>query len=422
MLRGCPARPVSLAFVDVVERIRSAGVFGKAAVVEVDAARVGIDDDIFQHRAEALRRGENLRFRLAREVDRLGVAAALEIEDAVPPPAMLIVADQRAARIGGERRLAGAGEAEENRRVSVRPHIRGAVHRHHAARRQHEIEVGEDRLLHLARIGGAGDEHDAAREVAGDHRLGAGAVALVVGAHARQIDDRQVRNEGRKLGEFGANEEIADEQRVPRIFRDDACAHTVIGVGAAVEVLREEFAVLRVGNEIVEQRVEVRALHGLVEIPSHRRVGGCVADDELVLRRAPGVRASGDGKRAAIGDLPLTAPDRLLHQFRGGKIGVECRPAGNDRGEIGGVSDGLRHADSVAPLPAEPRDRAGRRQSEKTILLKEPTELWRARILQLDQHYGWRSAARSSAMRPNPATRCPPAISKRQKSKSAKSA
>ena len=65
--------------------------------------------------------------------DRLGVAAALEIEDAVAAPAMLVVADQHAVRVGRQRRLAGAGEAEEDRHVAVLADVGRAMHRHDAA-------------------------------------------------------------------------------------------------------------------------------------------------------------------------------------------------------------------------------------------------------------------------------------------------
>jgi hypothetical protein len=62
----------------------------------------------------------DLRLALLVEVDDLGVAAALEVEDAVVVPAVLVVADQLALRVGGQRGLAGAGEAEEERDIRCR--------------------------------------------------------------------------------------------------------------------------------------------------------------------------------------------------------------------------------------------------------------------------------------------------------------
>ena len=129
-----------------------------------------IERHVLHHRAEALGRRIDLRLGLARELDRLGVAAALEIEHAALAPAMLVVADEGAVRIGRERRLAGAGEAEEDRRVAVAAGVGRAMHRHDLLRRQEVVEDGEHRLLHLARIARAADQHDLAREVAGDDR------------------------------------------------------------------------------------------------------------------------------------------------------------------------------------------------------------------------------------------------------------
>ena len=97
---------------DLLELVGGAGVLGLREVVEVDGAAL-IDDDVLEDRPERARRPVDLGLRLRVEADHLGVAAALEVEDAVPAPAVLVVADQRAVRLGRERRLARPGEAEE---------------------------------------------------------------------------------------------------------------------------------------------------------------------------------------------------------------------------------------------------------------------------------------------------------------------
>ena len=58
-----------------------------------------------------------------RQADGLGVAAALEVEDAVVAPAVLVVADEDPLGIGRERRLARARQAEEDRHVAVRADV-----------------------------------------------------------------------------------------------------------------------------------------------------------------------------------------------------------------------------------------------------------------------------------------------------------
>ena len=102
MLRGCPPRAVGAGVGDGLERIGAAGVLGEAVVVEVGHAGHRVEDHVLEHGAEAGGGRVDLRLGLGREVDRLGVAAALEVEDAVVRPAVLVVADQpRAGRPTG---------------------------------------------------------------------------------------------------------------------------------------------------------------------------------------------------------------------------------------------------------------------------------------------------------------------------------
>ncbi|MDZ7748133.1 MAG: hypothetical protein U5K43_04180 [Halofilum sp. (in: g-proteobacteria)] len=102
---------------DVVDRVGAARVRGDGVVVEVDHARLGIVDDVLEHGAEA-DGVVDLRLGLGREVDRLGVAAALDVEDAVVRPAVLVVADERTMRVGRQRGLAGPRQAEEHGHVT----------------------------------------------------------------------------------------------------------------------------------------------------------------------------------------------------------------------------------------------------------------------------------------------------------------
>ena len=85
---------------DEIERIGGAGVFGFRAVVEIGLAGVFVEHHVFQHRAEPFAGGVDLGLGFLRQLDAFGVAAALEIEDAVGAPAVLVVADQGAFRIG----------------------------------------------------------------------------------------------------------------------------------------------------------------------------------------------------------------------------------------------------------------------------------------------------------------------------------
>ena len=127
-------------------------------------------------------------------------------------------------------------KAEENSGVALRADVCRAMHRHDALRRQDEIEEAEDRLLHLAGIGGAADQDQLLGEVDRNDRLAAAAMPLGVGAEARQVDDREFGLEIRQLIRFRPDQQGADEEIVPRKLVDDANLDSVLGLGAAVEV------------------------------------------------------------------------------------------------------------------------------------------------------------------------------------------
>ena len=94
------------------------------------SARVtSVDDDVLEHGAESARGRVDLRLGLGRQPDRLRVAAAFEIEDALVAPPVLVVADQLALGIARERRLARAGQSEEQRDIARLADVGRAVHR-----------------------------------------------------------------------------------------------------------------------------------------------------------------------------------------------------------------------------------------------------------------------------------------------------
>ena len=275
MFFGWPARPVPRRVRNEVERIGRTGVLGLRAVVVIGHARDRIERHVLQHGAEAVGGVPDHRLGFLRELDGLGVAAAFEIEDAVRPPAGLIVADQDAVRVGRQRGLAGAGQAEEQRALALVADIGRAVHRHDVLRGQIEIERREHRLLHLARVRRSADQDDLAGEVDGNHRVRAFAAAVTfrVRPERGQIDDREFRNEAGEFGLLGADQQLANEQRVPGEFGEDAGLDPVFRVGAAIKVLREEFLAFDMLDEVGEKIVEVLLRHFAVAVPPDRVFG-----------------------------------------------------------------------------------------------------------------------------------------------------
>ena len=114
---GWPATHGIFALLDEFDRIGAARVLRDAGVGEVDGA-VLFEHDVLEHGAEA-QRLEDVRLALRRQVDRLRVTPAFDVEDPLVAPAVLVVADEVTLGIGRERRLASAAQTEEQRRAPV---------------------------------------------------------------------------------------------------------------------------------------------------------------------------------------------------------------------------------------------------------------------------------------------------------------
>ncbi len=292
-------------------------------VVEVRNARLRIEHHIFQHRAEPVGGGIDLGLRFLRELDAFGVAAALEIEHPVGSPPVLVVADQDAVGIGRQRRLAGAGEPEEQRNVAVPADIGRAMHGHDALRRQIEIERGEDRLLDLAGIGGVSDQNDLPAEIDGDHGLAAHPVALGVGLERGHVDNGEIGNEVGELGTLGTDQQLADEEGMPGELGENAGLDPVGGIGAAIEVLREQLAAARMRDQIVVEALEIGLRDLAVAFPPDRAFGQVVDHRVLVLGRAAGMDPGLRAERAAFHQRSLLRRNGMLVKRRGGQIPMD---------------------------------------------------------------------------------------------------
>ena len=107
-----------LGIFDVLDGVSAASVLREGGVVVVDDAGDGVKDDVLKDGAE-LDGVVDVWLFFGGEANAFGVAATLDIEDAAVRPAMLVVADEGALRVGREGGLARAGEAEEDSDVVV---------------------------------------------------------------------------------------------------------------------------------------------------------------------------------------------------------------------------------------------------------------------------------------------------------------
>ena len=247
------------------------------------------------------------------QVDDLGIAAALKVEDAVIVPAVLVVADQQALRIGGKGGLAGAGQTEEQGGVlAVHVGVGRAVHRSHALERQVVVHHREHALLHLAAVPGVQDDLLAVGEVEDDGRLRVEAQLLVV------LDLRLGGVEGDKVGlevlelfRSGLDEHVLNEVRLPGHFHDEADGHAGVLVGAAEHVHHIQLLVGKLFDGQLLAGSPGFLAGGLVVVlvlgggPPHGVLGGLVHNDELVLGGTAGVDAGHHVDGAQFADLAL---------------------------------------------------------------------------------------------------------------------
>ena len=96
---GMAAESVRHRAVEMRNRVGGAGILGQRIVVEVDLPGLGVKRDIFQDGPETTRAGIDLWLAFRRQPNDLGIASALEIEDAVITPPVFIIADQSPRRI-----------------------------------------------------------------------------------------------------------------------------------------------------------------------------------------------------------------------------------------------------------------------------------------------------------------------------------
>jgi len=301
---------------DVRQRIGRSRVLRETLIVVIRLARVRIEDHILQHAAEA-DGVPYARLALAREANRLGVAAALDVENAVPRPAVLVIADQAPLAVGRQRRFAGAGQTEKQRGVAGRAEVGRAVHGEDAAQWQEIIENGKDRFLDFASIISAADQYQAMRQMQDDEGVAACAVEDRVGVHAAGAQDGQPFLVDGVRSRLAVAQQRLSEQSVPGFIGNDTHRQSMFGIGAGAGVTDEQVASLQVGQRAMQQALENLRLHRSIDRPPtdivlRQRLG----DDKTILRRPAGMRPGVGDQRPVGGQHALAARQRQLDPCR----------------------------------------------------------------------------------------------------------
>jgi len=162
----------------------------------------------------------------------------------------------------------------------------------------------------------------------------------------------------RKLFGLGADQERADEKRVPGEFGKDADLDPVTLVGAAVEVLREEFFAFGVSDEVGEEIVEVFFRDFFIVVPPDFVFGEFVDDRVFVFGRTAGVVTGFGTERTTGDDVAFLALERVLIERRRLQIPIagvckfQCTAFSSEKPNLS-APYALRMPDSFTKLPPD---------------------------------------------------------------------
>ena len=111
------------------------------------------------------------------------------------------------------------------------------------------------------------------------------------------------------------------EQAVPRELGVHAHRNAIAFVGADVTVELIDVAFGEIGLHAIEQRVEARRLDRLIGVaPVDVIFAGGLLDEELVLRRAAGMRTRVDDQLAVAAEDAFAAPHRVFDELRRAEV------------------------------------------------------------------------------------------------------
>ena len=302
---------------DIVQGISHPGVFRNAAVGEIRHPVLGIHHHVFHDGAEPDRPVD---FRLAvfRQVDTFGIAAPLDVEYAVVPPAVFIIPDQGTLRICRQGGLAGAGQTEEQGHISLLPFVAGAVHGQDILERQQVVHHGEDGFLQFSGIHAAADQDYFLIEIQDDEGFRMGMVHSRVRFHAGQGNHREVFLDG--AGFISLDEQLADEHRLPSHFIDEFHPDLVFGISPGLHILHIDTVGLDVLFAFSVQPVKGFLAAGLIVVPVHHIMGQRSIHNEFILRRTARMGPGGHPQGASVRKSPFPVADGFFDQFSNAQI------------------------------------------------------------------------------------------------------
>ncbi|HIC29472.1 MAG TPA: sigma-70 family RNA polymerase sigma factor, partial [Rhodospirillales bacterium] len=205
---------------------------------------------------------------------------------------MHAIADQGASAVGGKRRFAGAGKAEENCGVAIGPNIGGTMHGQNIARRQQVVHYRKNRFFHLTGIARTANKNHLARNVNKNEGPRRCAVLGRISFQAGRLQHGPLRLKPRKVFGIRLQKHVARKQVVPGFLGNDTDRQAVFLIGAGITVLNEHVTALQMAQHLVQHAVKIFFRDRRVDgAPPDVVLGGRLFNNETVVRRTPGIDA-----------------------------------------------------------------------------------------------------------------------------------
>ena len=154
---------------NVIQRICASCILGYLHIRVVNRSWIVLSKhDVLEHRAE-LDGAEDLWLLLFGQVDALGVASSLDVEDASVCPAVFVVSEQCSVRVCRQSRFAGSGQAEEDRDVALLAFVCACVHREDSSVRHVVVHDTEEPFLHFTCVLRSENGHFSFLEIVSQH-------------------------------------------------------------------------------------------------------------------------------------------------------------------------------------------------------------------------------------------------------------
>mmetsp|Transcript_29473 Transcript_29473/g.44710 ORF Transcript_29473/g.44710 Transcript_29473/m.44710 type:complete len:223 (+) Transcript_29473:424-1092(+) len=144
---------------DVLQRIAASGVLSHVDVIVVDGS--GLSGEVLDvlHDGTELDGVVDIGLILLGEANGLGVAAALNVENSIIAPHVLVISQQGSVGISREGSLSSSRETEQESGVTVLSFVGRGVHGKSSHLGHQVVHDTEDTLLHLTSVLGAEDNH-----------------------------------------------------------------------------------------------------------------------------------------------------------------------------------------------------------------------------------------------------------------------